>query len=236
MATSNGKKGAAKAAPTLDELAAEIRALNEKADQTRLENAIEVGVLLLAAKPRVPRGQWEVWVKETLRMPRVRSARNMRFASNVQALVHCKTVEEADVLLRRPSKPKPQPSEPKRKTRESGKRLHRLHALKREQDSNLLIARRDIVKMVGIVEAVDLPALGFGDADQETIAEIHAELCLLFDWLDRTLKVVTTELSSLKLTEKIRRLREDTAGRTPEEIDTARKLADKLERKQLQAA
>ena len=90
--------------------------------------------------------------------------------------------------------------------------------------------------MVGILEAVDLPALGFGDAGEETIAEIHAELehptptCL-----DRTLAVTTARLSEQQLAEKIRKLRDGTEGRTPEEIATAHRLADRLERKQLVA-
>jgi len=234
MTTSKNGKGAAQAAPTLDEMAAEIRALIEKGDENALDHALEVGARLIKAKEKVPHGQWEEWVKEKIKVSRNTSARYMRLAANVTSSIHFKSIDEADRALRRPRKSK-QAAKPLPKPREAGKRLRQLHALKREKDTQLLAARIDIVKMVGILEAVDLPALGFGDADNETITEIHAELSILFDWLDRTLTVATARLSDQARLEKIRKLREATEGRTPEEIATAHRLADRLERKRLAA-
>jgi Protein of unknown function (DUF3102) len=234
MATSSDKKGAAQAAPTLDELAQQIWELIEKGDENALGHALEVGALLIQAKAKVPHGHWEEWVRKSLKISRNTSARYMRLAANVTSSIHFKSIEEADRAIRQPRKSKPA-LEPKRKPREAGKRLRALHAQKREKDSNLLIARVDIVKMVGILEAVDLPGLGFGDAEDETVEEIHAELSILFNWLDRSLTVATARLSDQQRVEKIRKLREAIEGRTPEEIATANRLADKLERKALQA-
>lgn len=89
------------------------------------------------------------------------------------------------------------------------------------------------MKMVGILEGVDLPEYGVGDADRETMSDIHDELRILATWLDQSLDVVGAEMDDLQRRERIRRLREDTNGRTAAEIATARRLADKLERKHL---
>lgn len=230
MTANSDKKGAAQAAPTLAELAEQIKNLNEQEDRSELAHALEVGALLIQAKTKVPRGHWETWVREKLAMPRQRSARCMRLAANVSAVIHCKTVVEADALLRRPSK-RTQHSAPKRKPREAGKRLRDLHSRKTDADSRLFNARISIMKMVGILEGIDLPEYGVRNADDDTIAEIHQELTILATWVDQSLDVVGAEMNDLKMMEQIRKLREDTNGRSPAEIATARRLADKLELK-----
>lgn len=238
MARASDKKGAAKAAPTLDQLAEQIRReteVDDKMDEQALARAIRVGGLFRQAKNKVPHGGWNSWLKANYSgdVSTARIWMQLADPSNRERVRDLKSMREALRAIRKPRKPADTPA--KRKPRESGKRLRALHAQKRKTDSTLLIARIDIVKMVGILEAVDLPALGFGDADEETIKEIHDELEILFGWLDRTLTVVTAELSDQQRREKIRRLREDTEGRTAEEVATARRLADKLERKQLVA-
>lgn len=232
MATSKGAKGAATAAPTLDELAARIREESQAGEEADFARALRLGGMLREARIQVPHGKWQAWLKINFHGSITNAKRYVQITdpANGPRVGHCKSVREALAVI---SKPK---TTPKKKPRESGSRLRALHALKRAKDSNLLIARIDIVKMVGILEAVDLPALGFGDADDETVAEIHAELFLLFQWLDLTLTFTTTRLSDQQRFEKIRKLREGTEGRTPEEIATAHRLADKLEApKQLRA-
>jgi hypothetical protein len=225
-------KGAASAAPTLGELATEIRAMMEKGDRTALDHALEVGALLIQAKPQVAKGRWEIWVRETLGMPRNQSARCIRFASNVSRVIHCKTVREADELLRKPSGKPKQPSAPKQKPRESGKRLRSLHAKRRAGDtSNLMNMRLRVQQVVSTLEAVDLPTYGVEDADRETITEIHDELALLATWLDQSLGVLADCMDDLQKMELIRKLREDTNGRTDAEVATALRLAEKLQRK-----
>lgn len=233
--SSANKEGAASAAPSLDELAAQIRAAMETADRTALSHALEVGALLIKAKAQVPRGHWEDWVKDALGMPRNTSALYVRVASNVQRVVHCKTLREADLLLRGPGRQKQSAEaapEPKQKPRESGKRLRALHAKRRAGDtSNLMNMRLRVQQVVSTLEAVDLPTYGVEDADRETISEIHDELSLLAVWLDQSLNVIADHMDDLQKMERIRRLREDTNGRTAAEIATARRLADKLQQK-----
>ena len=230
MSTSSGGKGAAQAAPTLADLAEQVRKESSETEQMALDRAIHLGEMLRAARKLMPRGGWSPWLKDNYRGHAASARRNMQLADPAnRACVRGKqSVAEAIAAIR---KPKTTPT--KRKPRESGKRLRALHTQKREKDSNLLIARVDIVKMVGILEAVDLPGLGFGDADDETVAEINEELEILFDWLDRSLTVAGSRMSEQRRLWKIRKLREGTDGRSPEEIATANRLADRLERKAL---
>jgi len=230
--SSVNSEGAASAAPTLAELTLQIRTMMETGDQTALTHAIEVGALLIEAKQLVPRGRWETWVKENLGMPRVTAARNMRLAANVQRSVHCKSIDEADRMLRRSSRPQTSQDPPKRKPSEAAKRLRYLHAKRRAGDtSNLMNMRLRVQQVVSTLEAVDLPTYGVEGADRETITEIHDELSLLAVWLEQSLNVIAERMDDLQMMERIRRLREDTNGRTDAEIATGRRLADKLQQK-----
>jgi hypothetical protein len=135
-------------------------------------------------------------------------------------------------LLRKPSGKPKQPSAPKQKPRESGKRLRSLHAKRRAGDtSNLMNMRLRVQQVVSTLEAVDLPTYGVEDADRETITEIHDELALLATWLDQSLGVLADCMDDLQKMELIRKLREDTNGRTDAEVATALRLAEKLQRK-----
>jgi hypothetical protein len=49
----------------------------------------------------------------------------------------------------------------------------------------------------------------------------HEELSLLATWLETSLAVVVAHMDDARVLEKIRKLREDTQGRTPAEIATA---------------
>ena len=132
----------------------------------------------------------------------------------------------ADAVLRNP---------PKRKKAEAGKHLHDLYARRRkagdELDGGLWQARIDIIKMVGHLESVDFVTNGLRDADQDTVADIYEYLGYLASWLDRSLEVVSGHMDEQHKRSTIRKLREGTKGRTPEEIATARRLADNMERK-----
>jgi hypothetical protein len=234
MARASDSKGAAKAAPTLDELAAAIREESKAGEEADLTRAIRLGEMLRQAREKVSRGGWRIWLETNYVGSPATARRQMRIADPKKRprVDACKSVREAEAAI---SKKTPVDRPPKRKAREAGKRLRALHALKREKDSNLVNARINIVKMVGLLEGIDLPTYGFGDADDETVKEIHDELSILFVWLDRSLKIATAAMSQQKLDEKIRKLREDTTGRSPDEIETALRLAARLERKQLQA-
>lgn len=122
----------------------------------------------------------------------------------------------------------PPPAPPK----QAGRRLRALHAQKRAgDDSDLNEASRRLMQAVGVVEGMNLIEYGIGNADQDTIERIHEELTILATWLDGSLAVVGAHMDDLHIRERIRKLREDTNGRTPAEIETAQRLADRLERK-----
>lgn len=62
------------------------------------------------------------------------------------------------------------------------------------------------------------------------ISEVYDDLVSLGEWTDRTLSLVQAWLGDDTAMQKIAKLRQ-TNGRTPEEADTARRLANRLERK-----
>ena len=66
MPRSRQTKGAAQAAPTLDELATRIREETEAVDEMEeeaLARAIRVGGLFRQAKTKVPHGGWNDWLR-----------------------------------------------------------------------------------------------------------------------------------------------------------------------------
>lgn len=119
----------------------------------------------------------------------------------------------------------------RKKPRESGKRLRQLGIERKADPGRLVNVRYQIVQMVGTLEQIDLAENGIGDADGDTVASVHEELSLLARWLDSSLAVVVAHLDDERALERIRKLREDTSGRTASEIETGQRLAKKLERK-----
>jgi hypothetical protein len=226
MATSNARKGAAQAAPTLDELAAQLREESKAAAEADLERALRLGELLVKAKPKVARGGWGGWLKLNFAGHPTTARDYMRLAEKdkrVRALA-CSSVREALAAIREPSKSSPS----KKPRREAGKRLRKMREV---DESRLRNARINIMKMVGILEGIDLPDLDLRGADPDTIREIHEELSILAEWLDRSLDAVGAEMNDLQKQETIRKLREGMNGRTDAEVVTMRRLVEKLEHK-----
>lgn len=71
---------------------------------------------------------------------------------------------------------------------------------------------------------------GTSESDLRRMSDICDDLVSLGEWHERQLSAVTGYLTDRGITEKIRKLR-DATGRTPEEAETARRLADRLDKK-----
>ena len=65
----------------------------------------------------------------------------------------------------------------------------------------------------------------------DAMRRLHEDLADLQTWLDYVFEHVRAHMDDAAKLDVIRRLREDTAGRTEAEIATANRLADHLERK-----
>ena len=239
--SSTNGKGAAQAAPTLVELRERIQAEDtamKKLDKTTLERALRIGGFLRQAGTHFPTrgGGWYEWLKATLPDRHPSTAALWIQLADPTNLVHtrgCLFIEEAIRAIRGPRKPR---DGTKPKTTTAGRRLRGLYKQRRDHDTELLQARIDVFKLVQVLEVTDLPAMGVGDADDDTLTEILEELTIASTWVDGSLAVVAAHLGEQEIREQVRKLREDTNGRTPHEITTAAKIADRLEQKLRQPA
>lgn len=68
------------------------------------------------------------------------------------------------------------------------------------------------------------------EADLLGLADLHESLTDLGQWWDRTISAVQGRLTDTDIQAKIATLR-DPSGRTPEEVETANRIADRLQRK-----
>jgi hypothetical protein len=94
----------------------------------------------------------------------------------------------------------------------------------------LLKLQLDITRMCRILEGWHLHEYAFNEESAWLMADIHDDLITLGEWHDRSLSAVQGWLFDVDVRSKIDKLR-DTTGRTPEEAETALRLADRLERK-----
>lgn len=100
---SNEGTGAASAAPTLDELAVEIRVELDAVDaakDTALAHAIRAGELLTQAKKRMGHGAWLPWLKENFAGHYNSAGNYMRLAANSQRVVNLGSIREALAEIR----------------------------------------------------------------------------------------------------------------------------------------
>lgn len=95
----------------------------------------------------------------------------------------------------------------------------------------LLDSQADISRMCVILEKVQVTDYDLSEIVlAERFADMYDDLVRLGWWLDRQLLAIAKHLNDKDVREKIKKLR-DTNGRTPEETETALRLADRLERK-----
>jgi hypothetical protein len=110
------------------------------------------------------------------------------------------------------------------------KRASELEAMRNGDYAKLVEWQLRFSKMCALLETVDLNGFGLDTINMWKIADIYDDLITLGEWHDRTLSAVQRWLNDINVREKITKLR-DTSGRTPEEADTALRLADRLENK-----
>jgi hypothetical protein len=119
-----------------------------------------------------------------------------------------------------------------RPRKRAGKRLREIHAAQRAGLKGLIEVQYRIVQMTSLLESINVGAeAAVEDGNRaEVVASLLDDLFELQVWMDHTVSHCSAYLEHAQKLAKIRRLREETAGRTPAEVATAHRLADKLER------
>ena len=117
----------------------------------------------------------------------------------------------------------------KRRPKYAGKRLREL-APKRGVGPKPRLAdlQYRMMQLTQILESVDVA--DYDLSDPEEVEEFHDDLVELQLWMERSISLASARLDDAALERKIRKLR-DTSGRPEPEQQTARALADKLERR-----
>lgn len=110
------------------------------------------------------------------------------------------------------------------------KRQRELEAMRNGDYAKLVDWQLRFSQMCALLETIDLAGYGLDTINMWKVADIYDDLVTLGEWHDRALSAVQRWLDDVSIREKIAKLR-DTSGRTPEEADTALKLADRLESK-----
>jgi hypothetical protein len=144
------------------------------------------------------------------------------------------TLRAADNAIRKP-KAEPKPSRRRQPNLTSGKtnttRRRELADQKKQGNySELLRMQIEMTRLTVVLE--DYKPADFG-LDEATLALVEGfldDLIALTDWVDRAFSATQAWLSEAPVIDRIKKLR-DTTGRTPEEAETALRLADRLERK-----
>ena len=134
--------------------------------------------------------------------------------------------------------PAPEPAARKRSQNWNGtsndKRQRELRAAKKALTvgnySTLLRLCVEMNRQSMVIEAYKPEEYAFDEATLMLIDAFHDDLITLATWIERGLFATQAWLTEIRVREKIKALR-DTTGRTLEEAETYRRVADKLERK-----
>ena len=121
---------------------------------------------------------------------------------------------------------------PKRRPNRSGRRIREIREIRKVgKGSDLVDIQYQIVKMTSLLESIDVESymLDAEGTAAETLTDLVDDLTELQEWMERSTRSVFARLKDADKIAKIRKLR-DTNGRTPEEIETAHRLADRLQR------
>lgn len=103
--------------------------------------------------------------------------------------------------------------------------------MKKGTYGELLSSQLLISRLSSALQSVDLAAELERDMPTVSLAsDIQDDLINLMYWMDRASAVISAWLTDSEVREKIKQLR-NISGRTPEEADSFKKLADRLERK-----
>jgi hypothetical protein len=120
-----------------------------------------------------------------------------------------------------------------RPRKRSGRRLREIQAARGAGLAGLIDVQYRIMQMTSLLESIDVGAEAAMEKGNvaDVVATMVDDLLELQIWMDHTLSHCSAYLDYAHKLAKIRQLREETAGRTPAEIATARRLADRLERR-----
>jgi hypothetical protein len=124
---------------------------------------------------------------------------------------------------------------------ETRRRMHRVNrerkaAERRGTDYALWAAYHDILSAVNAVEGIELAqVLAFDEDNRDALIELYGDLLRLEDFQIQALAAVRERLGEHAILARIAKLRAKTVenGCTAEEAATAKRMADRLERKQL---
>jgi hypothetical protein len=120
----------------------------------------------------------------------------------------------------------------RRRPRYSGKRLREIAARAKQQALTPIDkVQRSVAQLTAALEGVDIEQYDLDSSySQMIILDLYEDLGEHQGWLDKTVMAIRRHLDQAEVMEKIRKLREDTKGRTPAEIEAFRAAADRLER------
>lgn len=115
--------------------------------------------------------------------------------------------------------------------RESGKRMRAISTERKRDPKPIRDVQYDMMRMVGILEAIDLPAEGLGDADEYLVADVFDDFTRLKRWVDSSMDTVIAHMDEERRRAKLRTLREraEDPSSTPNERAVAGSAADRLE-------
>jgi len=119
---------------------------------------------------------------------------------------------------------------PGKRPKRTGKRFREVAATRRTPGyPSLVDLQHRVLQLTGALETTDLDDYNITSTNEHVVEEFYDDLIDLQFWMDDSLRRVEDRLGERKLREQIRKLREDHAGRTPEEIQIALRLADRRE-------
>lgn len=122
----------------------------------------------------------------------------------------------------------------------AGKRMHtasgRRSAARRAQDTAgtvLWDTTFEVTKLTGLLISLDIGDVELDEHGLDLINDLHDDMLFLQDWIEQTIGAVQGRLGEHGVRQKIKALRDKTTanGCTVEEEATARRMADRLERK-----
>jgi hypothetical protein len=120
--------------------------------------------------------------------------------------------------------------DPSRRPRYAGRRLREVSDIRKELNRpSVADLQFRILQMTNTLETSSIDDYDLGGADRPYVDALLDDLIELQFWMDRTTTITRAHIDVERLREKIRKLREDHAGRTAAEIQTAQERADKLE-------
>lgn len=243
---SKTREGAASAAPSLSELAGQIRACMAQADLTALSLAREVGGLLREAKERVTKGKWRNWLEKNFPQHPTYANLYMRIAdpANEDRVSSCRSVADAKAALADPKKvaARAKNSEPRTPTKAkptpAGKRMRAARMARADAKRNgrpvpFWEIGWEVSKMVYGLASWKVEDVPLDYDNMNAMATVEEDLLYLYDWMDETLALIHSRMGEHGMRQQLRKLQARTVanGCTPEEAANAARAAGRLQRK-----